>query len=503
MIKVICNDEVRNIDKKTIEKQGIPSHELMEKAAMACTGWLQQNFEAGTSFYIFCGKGNNGGDGMAIARLLYKSGKSISVFIIEDAGNPSPDFILNQKQWEEISKSTCRTITGPSDIPAIPPGSVIIDAIFGSGLNRAPGGTAADVIRAINASSQPVVSIDIPSGLFGDKHTAHPDQSVRASTTLCIHVPRPVFFYPEYEQYTGEWQLLDIGLDPQAVHEAPAYAFIPDNADISNLLPGRPLFAHKGTFGHALLLAGSYGKAGAAILCARACVKSGAGLVTVRTPASCVTPLQAAIPEAMCLPDEEKNFLSEIVRASTYNAIGAGPGIGIDKQTGNVLKRVLQDFDCPVVLDADAINLLAENPTWLPFLPAGSILTPHPGEFARLAGKIADPFERTRKQLELSKKFNCYIILKGRFSAISCPDGQLFFNPTGNNGMAKGGSGDVLTGLITGLLAQGLSPMRAALCGAYIHGLAGDHCARTTSPYTMTSDELIDFFEIAFKDLKR
>jgi hydroxyethylthiazole kinase-like uncharacterized protein yjeF len=503
LIKVISNEQVRLIDKQTIERQGISSDDLMEKAAKACAERLLESFEPGISFAIFCGKGNNGGDGLAIARILWQRGKTVSVYIVEDTGTASADFQLNYQRLTELKKDLAVDVKTTEDIPTLEGTAVIVDALFGSGLNRVPSGMAAEIIQAINASTNPVVAIDIPSGLYGDKHTDDLSTVVRATTTLTFQVPRPVFFYPEYEQQTGEWQLLDIGLDVKAVLESPAYAFVPDNNDITSLLPYRPLFGHKGTFGHALLLAGSYGKAGAAILAARACLKSGAGLVTVRTPAKCVTPLQSALPEAMCIPDEEETFLSTIIKPATYVAIGAGPGLGIDKQTGNVIKRMLQDFDCPMVLDADALNILAENPTWLHFLPAGTILTPHIGEFSRLAGKIADPFERTKKQIEFSKKFNCYILLKGRFSALSCPDGQLFFNPTGNNGMAKGGSGDVLTGLITGLLAQGLSPMKAALCGAYIHGLAGDHCAKTSSPITMTANELIDFFEIAFNEVKK
>lgn len=503
MIKVIRNDEVRNIDRQTIEKQGIRSVDLMEKAAKACVGKLLESFDPGFSYVILCGNGNNGGDGLAIARLLWERGKTVTVYRVDDTGPSSGDFTANLERWENLIKDKTAILKDNAPFPAISPEAIIIDALFGSGLNRTPGGMAAEVIKHINNCPNPIIAIDIPSGLYGDKHTDDLSLVVRASFTLTFQVPRPVFFYPEYEQYIGEWHLLDIGLDSAAVKEAGAYAFIPDNLDIASLLPFRPLFGHKGSFGHALLLAGSYGKAGAAILAARACLKSGAGLVTVRTPAKCVNPLQSALPEAMCSPDDEENILSSILKPEAYTALGAGPGLGTDKQTGNVIKRLLQDFNCPMVLDADALNILSENPTWLHFLPAGTILTPHIGEFSRLAGKIADPFERTKQQMELSKKFNCYIVLKGRFSALSCPDGQLFFNPTGNNGMAKGGSGDVLTGLITGFLAQGLSPMKAALCGTYIHGLAGDHCAKTSSPITMTANELIDFFEIAFNEVKK
>lgn len=502
MIKVLRNEQVRDIDRYTLERRNIRSLDLMEQAAAACTTWLLTMIPEGPDFLVVAGQGNNGGDGLAIARMLWNRGKQVKVVIVEGTGTPSADFTTNLHRWKETSQTDAPLIRSAGDLPERSTNTVIIDAIFGSGLNRAPSGPASDVIRALNDGGGKIIAIDIPSGLFADQATSERTTIIRARTTLCLQIPRMAFFLPEYQEFTGDWQLIDIGLDATALSEASAQAFLLSHRDIAALLPPRPAAGHKGTFGHALLLAGSRGKAGAAVLSAGACLRSGAGLVTVRTPGSCLIPVQTNCPEAMCDPDPEDAFLDEVVKTEAFDAIGAGPGIGTSRQTGNVLKRIIQDHPGPLVLDADALNILSENPTWLSFLPAGTILTPHPGEFARLAGRISDSFDRIKAQADLAKKHNLFVLLKGRFSTIACPDGQLYINPTGNHGMAKGGSGDALTGLITGMLASGCSPMRAVLSATYVHGLAGDLCARDSHPIGMTSGDLVSYLPAAFREIE-
>lgn len=501
MIKILTSAQVRQADAATIAREPVSSADLMERAAAACSGYIHEALPAGIPLTVVCGKGNNGGDGLSIARQLWKKGKNIAVWITEDTGNPSADFMLQRKRLEEetdIKILPKKEQTGWE----FPENSVIIDAIFGSGLNRAPEGKAAEMIQAINTANCRVISIDIPSGLYADQHTPHTDTVVRAQKTLVFQCPRPCFMYAEYEPFIGDFQLLDIRLDEAFIAESEAYGFIPTATAIRSLLPYRPAFGHKGTFGHALLLTGSKGKTGAAILAAEAALRSGTALVTVRCPADSTLALQTAVPEAMCQPDPGADYLEEPVRSGSYTAIAMGPGIGQARETGNVLKRVIQDFDIPLVLDADALNLLSEHPTWLNFLPTGTLLTPHPGEFDRLCGKTADPFARTILQKEFAQRYSCYVILKGKFTAIACPDGQLFFNPTGNNGMAKGGSGDILTGLLGGLLAQGVSPMKTALVGVYLHGLAGDLCKADSSAYGMKAGDLIDYLPAAWRTLE-
>ncbi len=502
MIKVLCNEQVRIVDRSTIERKNIRPLDLMEQAASACTTWLLNRIPEGSDFLVVAGQGNNGGDGMAIARMLWQRGKSVDVVVVDGTGTPSDGFRTNTERWNKLIGKDVRVVKSAKELPARTNETVIIDALFGSGLNRPASDTAADVIKALNEGEGRIISIDIPSGLFADRPTPEKSSVIRSTTTLCLQIPRMAFFLPEYQEFVGNWELIDIGLDTEAIAEAPAEAFILSHRDIAALQPPRPLHGHKGTFGHALLLAGSRGKAGAAVLTAGACLRSGAGLVTVRTPGSCVIPVQVNCPEAMCDPEPEDEFLDEVVKTEPYDAIGIGPGLGASRQTGNVVKRVIQDHPGPLVIDADALNILSDNPTWLAFLPAGTILTPHPGEFARLAGKISDSFDRIKAQQDLAKKHNVFILLKGRFSTIACPDGQLYINPTGNHGMAKGGSGDALTGLITGLLASGLSPMRAVLTGAYVHGLAGDLCAKENHPVGMTSGDLVSYIPSAFKAIE-
>ncbi|MBK9637231.1 MAG: NAD(P)H-hydrate dehydratase [Bacteroidetes bacterium] len=502
MIKVFSSQQIKQADEATLRHKNISELQLMEHAAECCTSWILENYAPGFSFAIFCGKGNNGGDGLAIARQLFSRGKNIDVYLVEETGKETNCFTENLKAWKSINGSSTISISNNKQVPEFKDSTIIIDALFGIGLNRPIESPVAEIIQEINSSPCKIISIDVPSGLFCDKATVELKNVIAARHTLTFSYAKQAFFYPEYAHLTGNIEILDIHLDKKFEKDTAAVAQLPTDAIINSMLGSRPSFGHKGTFGHALLLVGSTGKSGAALLATQSCLRSGVGLVTVRTPKDCVLPIQVAAPEAMCNADEHSHFLTDIVKPEGYSAIGLGPGIGMDHQTGNVVKRLIQDYKSAMVLDADALNHLSDNPTWLNFLPAECILTPHLGEFNRLAGKIADPFERTKKQIEIAKKYNCYILLKGKYSALACPDGQLFFNPTGNHGMAKGGSGDVLTGLITGLLAQGLSPLKAALCGAYLHGLAGDYCAQKTHPNSMTSGDIISFFADAFRAVK-
>ncbi len=501
MIKILKSETLRNIDQETIQKQGLQSHELMERAAEACVAWIDQQIPAGIGFLIVCGPGNNGGDGLAIARKLWERGKDVRVRLASANQVSSEGFKHNLGLWTAKTGISPDELSSGHDWQNPETETLIIDALLGAGLSRPPEGLMLELIGAINGSSSRVISIDMPSGLFGDQATSNPDSVIKAWVTLCLGAPRQALFYPEYEVFCGNWQFLDIGLDPDCLAGAPAIGFIPSHPDISALQPERPVFGHKGTFGHALLVAGSRGKCGASLLATQACLRSGAGRVTLRCPSDCLIPVQTAAPEAMVSPDECSDRLSEIIKPELYSAIGFGPGTGTDPQTANVLKRLLQDFSGPMVIDADGLNILAENPTWLQFMPAGTILTPHPGEFERLVGRIANPFERTEALRSFAKRYGCFVALKGRFTCIACPDGQLYFNPTGNNGLAKGGSGDVLTGLICGLLASGHSAMRAVLTGVYVHGLAADIYAREEHILTMTPGTLPNYFGQAYREI--
>lgn len=501
MIKIFSAKQINEADKFTIQQNAISSIDLMERAAEACANYFLDTIPSGISFAIFCGSGNNGGDGFAIARLLYNRGKNVEVYFAETGSNRSENNKVNFERLPAAFKREVIELNSTDKFPKLTPDFLIVDALLGTGNNRKTEGILLQLIQHLNKQVCNRVAIDIPSGLFADQQTEDLNAVVHCNQTITFQFPKQSFFYPEYAIAVGEFNVLDIGIHTDFIKSEPTKYALIEEQDIKAMLPSRSQFAHKGNFGHALLLAGSKGKAGAAILSARACMRSGAGLVSVNSSQACLIPIQTAVPEVMVEADNDENIITEFVIVEKYDVVGIGPGVGIDARTAQVLKQMIQEFKAPMVFDADAINILADNKTWLSFLPNGSILTPHIGEFRRLAGNINNPFDRTDAQIELAKKLNCYIILKGKFTAIATPDGKVFFNPTGNPGMATAGSGDVLTGIICGLLAQGFVSGKAAIVGVYLHGLAGDLAAEELTNYSLNAGDIIDHLPKAFKHI--
>lgn len=477
-MKILDAPQIRQLDEYTIANEPIQSIDLMERAARQCFLRIRKLLKPGMGIKVFCGMGNNGGDGLAIARMLAGSGHTVSVFKVVHAENASPDFKINEERLKKVRRAEVFEITDDKNLPEIDKNDLVVDALFGTGLNRPLKGLPAKVVHHINHSEAFVVSIDLPSGLFCEDNRGNDYKKViRANLTLTFHLPKLALLLPGNAAFTGQWEVLDIGLNPEAIEAAEARNYYLQAEDIRSFYRPRQRFDHKGHFGHALLLAGSYGKAGAAILAAKAALRTGTGLLTAHLPSGLVPIMQASLPEAMCVADEAHSIITHPGDVSAYKAIAVGPGLGKDPQTANALKLLIQNNLNPMVLDADALNILAENPTWLPFLPGGSVLTPHPREFERLAGKYADDYERLEIARAFSLKYQVYIVLKGAYTAVICPDGRIYFNSTGNPGMATAGSGDVLTGIILGWMAQGYSPLQSALAGVFIHGLAGDFAA--------------------------
>jgi NAD(P)H-hydrate epimerase len=466
----------------------------MERAAMACSVWIQKKYGRDKDYIVFCGNGNNGGDGLAIARQLADNGCHVEVYIVRPASSDSPDFSLNLSRLKKQGKVEISVFSNDEE-PALPvmQGAVVIDAIFGSGLSREPELLAAALIDGINAEAGTVVSIDIPSGLFGDDNSQNSGRHiVRATDTLSFQQPKLSFFFAETAPFTGHFHILPIGLHPDFIaHAQTPYHFVTIDF-VRQFLHRRPKFAHKGSFGHALVVAGSRGKGGAAVLATRACLRSGAGLVSACVPRCEEQLIQLSAPEAMLHLNDGENLISGDIRPGKFSAAGIGPGLGTHPETAQSLKRLIQNFHGPVVFDADALNLLAANPTWLAFLPAGSILTPHPGEFDRLTEKHESGYSRMLSQRQFAIRHRLHVVLKGAFTSIACPDGSVYFNSSGNPGMATGGSGDVLTGILTGLLAQGYSPKEACLIGVYVHGLAGDIAASVHAQEGMIAGDIIE-----------
>ena len=480
-MKILPVPLIREADAYTIAHEPIADIDLMERAAGTCFHRLTEMFSKERKFIVFCGSGNNGGDGLAIARMMFEAGYRVEVCVLAQPEKMSENCRVNLERMHQCINASMQEGINTSmyesgEFPVIQPDDVIIDAILGNGLSRPAEGISARAIHHINSAGSTVVSIDVPSGLFCDTTSKNTPKHLilRADCTLTFSPPKLAFFFPENDHFAGNWQLLDIGLSREYTDGANVPDFMMEATDIAPLLKPRSQYAHKGTFGHALIMAGSTGKMGAAVLSATACMRSGPGLVTVHVPQSGVSILQVAIPEAMLSIDADQDHCSMPPEISGYSSIAVGPGIGTSAKAAAALKILIQHAHVPMLFDADAINILAENKTWLGFIPHGSVFTPHAKEFERLVGKSSNNFDRNKMQREFSYRHQCYVVLKGAHTAITSPDGRCFFNTTGNPGMATAGSGDVLTGIISGLMAQGYSSLESCLLGVYAHGMAGD-----------------------------
>ncbi len=499
-MKVLNVENIRSGDAYTIANEPISSIDLMERAASACTNWILNNYSNINHFTLFAGVGNNGGDALAIARLLKTNNKEVEVYIVEYSKKHSEDFDINFKRLKK-NNIKIKTLNNTNYIFKLKENTVIIEGIFGSGLSRNIVGFTANIIQTINLYKT-VISIDIASGLFADELNKEKNPTIiKPIHTLSLAFPKQAFFFSENDQYVGQFHNIDIGIHHEFTSKVKEIAYFIERKDIKPLLKNRARHSHKGDYGHALLIAGSYGKIGAAVLSSKASLRTGLGLLTCHIPSSAINILQTAVPEAMLSIDSSENYFSEIKELNKYTNIGIGPGIGTNKQSALALKLLLQNTKYAMVLDADALNIIAENKTWLAFLPKNSILTPHPKEFERLAGKSSNSQERLKLQKSMSIKFNIYIILKGAYTSISTPDGKLYFNSTGNPGMATAGSGDVLTGIILSLLAQNYHPEIASILGVYLHGLAGDIAALKNGFEAMIASDIIDNISQAYIQL--
>ncbi len=499
-MKIFKSEQIREIDRLTIINEPLASIDLMERAAEGLFRHITAMFSADKRICVFAGPGNNGGDGLALARMLYSAGYDVKVFYVAFSEKTTDDWKKNRKRLEGIPGLQFTVIGHESELPSLPDDTVCIDAILGSGLTRPAEGLAAQTIQHINNSRATVIAVDMPSGLFGeDNRENNPGSIIRATLTLSFQFPRLSFFFAENRQYTGDWELIDIRLDNEAINGIPSSFRFTCRSDIHAILRKRDKFAHKGNFGHGLLVAGSYGKMGAALLSVSASMRSGIGLLTCHIPSSGLCQLNVFVPEAMTSPDMDEKTITHISDPSSYDAVAIGPGIGTGDKTISALRELIGSFRKPMVIDADALNILAMNRGWLPLLPEGSILTPHPKEFERIAGKAENGYDRLMQQIRFSEEYNCVVVLKGAYSSVSSPGGLVSFNSTGNPGMATAGSGDVLTGIILSLLAAGYSPADAAVASVYIHGLAGDLAAEESGYEALVASSIIENLGKAFR----
>ena len=501
-MKFFRTDQVKEIDEYTIKHEPVTSIDLMERAAGELYKWISERFDQSVRIIVFTGPGNNGGDGLALARMLLINSYSVVVYYVEFTENVTPDWAINRLRLEEVSKEPLNYLKSSNQFPVIFTGDIIVDAIFGSGLTRRVEGLAAEVIKLINKYDNIVISVDIPSGLQGEyNESSGYEEVIKADYTLSFQFPKLSFMFAENGPYVGEVVILSIGLKYNESGMNSPYTFL-ENRDIFPLIKKRNKFDHKGNFGHGLLVAGSFGKMGAAVLGAKAALRTGIGLITCHLPLCGIKIVQTAIPEAMVEADKSEKFISEVESTDTYSAIGIGPGMGKEQDTRKALYQLLKEYKKPIVIDADALNILSLNKEWFTLLSASTILTPHLKEFERLAGESASGYLRLIKQIEFSEKYKCVIVLKGANTSITTPGGKVFFNSTGNPGMAKGGSGDVLTGILLSLLAQGYSPEDAAVTGVYLHGLAADIAVEESCYESIIASDIINNIDKAFNRIR-
>ena len=504
MIKIFETSKIKELDRYTIDNEPIASIDLVERAATAFTQEFCRKFSKQNHVIVFAGQGNNGADGLAIARLLSEEGFRIDVFLFNPTQHLSSECEVNKQRLLTDKKVRLVEVIDDFTPPPLTERDIVIDGLFGSGLNRPLSGGYAAVVDYINQSKAVVVSIDIPSGLFGEDNRANtPKHIIKADYTYTFEFPKLAFVLPENASFVGKWKILPIDIHPAIIESTQTpYMMIADK-DFEGIILPRNKFAHKGMFGHALLIAGSKGKMGAAVLAAKACLRSGAGLLTVRLPLRGETVLQTTVPEAMVSLDTEPDFVSVLPEITGYDAIAIGPGLGTQMQSVEMLETLLGAARKPLLLDADALNILAMNTNLIPLLPPYSILTPHPKEFDRLFGECACGFERIQKAKTMAMKLKVCIILKGAYTAICTPDGNVYFNATGNPGMATAGSGDVLTGVILGLLAQQYAPETSAVIGVYLHGMAGDlvleKVSESVSEESLIAGDIIQMLGKAFR----
>ena len=502
-MKIFTGAQIHELDKYTIEHEPIESIDLMERAAKALTRAICEQWPTDIPVVVFAGPGNNGGDALAVARMMAEMNYVVSAYLFNISGHLSADCAVNRHRLVECKRvKEFIEVIEEFDPPVLEENMLVIDGLFGSGLNKPLAGGFASLVKYINAAPSTVVSIDIPSGLMTEDNTYNVRANIiRANLTLTLQQPKLAFYFPENQIFLGKVRVLDIRLSREGMEHIDAQYTIIEENEIRPRLLGRDIYAHKGNMGNALLIAGGYGMAGAAVLATKACMRSGAGKVTVHSPKRNNMILQISVPEAVVQLDPEETIFSEAVDTEDYDALGIGPGLGQSETTAIALIAQLRRTQCPIVADADALNMLANHRAWLQQLPKGIIMTPHPAEFDRLQGNSADSYERLTRARELAERLSAYIILKGHYTALCCPDGHVMFNQTGNPGMATAGSGDVLTGIITALLARGYKQQDACMVGMFLHGLAGDIAAKHVGMESLIASDLIQYLPEAFKRL--
>ncbi len=505
-MKLFTTEEIRAIDRRTIEQEGVPSLELIERVAEGVADEISSRWRSNKPTMVFAGPGNNGADALGAARLLFERGFRPEVFLFNIGGDKlSTDCAASRdRMLAEVPDIIFHEVKDRFSMPKITTNHLVIDGLFGSGLREELQGGFKSLVQYINDENATVVSIDLPSGMFGDWNPQIVNRNtIHATLTLAIQFPRISFFIPDNAELIGEWKIIDIGLSEKAIATSPANFCLVEQRDVHRRLRHRKEFASKADFGSGILYAGSYGMVGEALLAARGALRAGVGKLTVNSPKCGYQIMQSSVPEALFRHNRGEINIIDIHPERDFSAIAVGPGIGTNELTVKAVEDFLASINQPVILDADALNCIAIKPSILNTIPVLSILTPHAGEFDRLFGPQPSAEARLRKAIEMAKYYNILIILKGRYTAIVRPDGKVYFNSSGCPAMATAGSGDVLTGVLLSMLAQGYPAELASLIAVYVHGLAGEMAAAEQGEYGVTAGDIASYIGKAISEIMK
>lgn len=515
-MKLVTAAQMQSLDRRTITEAHVPSSVLMERAGEGVVTHLEQQYGPvrGKTIAIFCGKGNNGGDGLVVARLLHRRHALVHVFLLAPPADLSRDAA---GMYRRFVRTAARTAVKPFHSadqarPLVASCDFVIDALLGTGISSAVTGHYRDAIDLINDVHRPVIAVDIPSGIHADSGAVL-GRAVRASMTVTFGLPKLGLMVGPGIDHAGIVQIVDIGIPPAYIEAIDSRIVLLTRKAVIATLPPRQPSSHKGTFGHAGIIAGSVGKTGAAALAAKAALRVGAGLVTVATPNSINDVLEAKLLEAMTVPMPETKARtlarSSLDRVVTFmqarTAVAIGPGLSTHPETVELIQSLMKHLERPTVLDADALNALTGRTALLTECKTPPIITPHPGEMARLevgATTQSVNADRIGTAQRFSRERGVFVVLKGARTVLARPDGLVAVCPTGNPGMATAGTGDVLTGMVVGFLAQGLSPWDASCTAAYVHGYAGDLASRQLGQAGMLASDLIAQIPYALQQLQ-
>ena len=516
-MKIVTATQMRTLDHRTITEAQVPGPVLMERAGAGAANFIQHRFGPlrGKSITILCGKGNNGGDGLVVARLLRQLHARVTVLLLAPATDLSRDAIVMYRRWLRAGgKSSTREFRSSEQAkPILVSSDLIVDALLGTGLSATVTGAYREAIQLMNQAGRPIIAIDIPSGIHSDNGTIL-GQAVRATATVTFGLPKLGLYVGPGIDHAGTIHVVDIGIPTAYTDALDTRIILVTNEQVAKALPPRPTSSHKGTYGHAGILAGSVGKTGAAALAARAALRMGTGLVTVAVPSSVNDVLEAKLLEAMTMPLPEtkartlarSGFDRVLAFMQARTAIAIGPGLSTHPETVELIQSLMKHLDRPTVLDADALNALASRASLLTECKTPPILTPHPGEMARLEVEATSQSvnaDRIGTAKRFARERGVFLVLKGARTVIARPDGLLAICPTGNPGMATAGTGDVLTGMIVGLLAQGVQSWEAACAATYLHGAAGDLAAQQLGQAGMLAGDLIAHIPYALQAISR